>query len=146
MIGNHSRISPNPLGGMETYPLHNENGEVFAFEIPQSYYFPTAGSIARFIQKCLGVQITRKRRLFEFGNEIHAEFLLEDTYFKVWEPFGDNSRLWIGPKCGTPKRVASIDKLLTFISSKWPGPVSKARAKVISWFIQAVRHLTRRST
>lgn len=118
---------------METYPLRDQEGQVYAFEIPISY-FPTAGSIGRFLSKCPGVQVTKQRKLFEFGNEVHVEFLFDETPFHAWEPYGDNSRLWIGPSIDHPIRVAAIDKLIGFVSNNWPGPVSRARGKVLSWF------------
>ena len=105
---------------------------MFAFEVPHSY-FPTAGSIVRFLGKCPGVRVTKKRKLFDFGNEIHAEFVLDETAFCVWEPYGDNSRLWIGPSGKKPSRVDAIDKLIAFMSENWPGPVSRVRGKVLSW-------------
>jgi hypothetical protein len=71
---------------------------------------------ARIIARVEGVRILRRPRLFA-GNheEVFCEFVLQDQLFNAWEPFGDNSRYWIGPSNGTrtsvllPVRQAFVD-------------------------------------
>ena len=102
------------------------------FEVP-NIYFPSSASVSRFFAKCPGVQVTKKRKMFESGNEGHAELAYEGTTFIVWEPFGDNSRYWIGPKEDSKIEVDSLRRLHEFVSSNWPGPVSRLLSYVIPW-------------
>ena len=134
------RLSPRTLqnlGVMRTFPILDSNGEVFAFEI-ESSYFPTSGAVARFFATCPQVEIAKIRKLFEFGNEIRTEFRVKDIQFEVWEPYGDNSRFWVGPSGENPKRVPEIDSLIDYVNESWPGPISRARAWILGRFgIQA---------
>jgi hypothetical protein len=117
---------------METFSLHNDRGDVYAFEIPSSYFLSSAG-VARFFSRCPGVHVERVRRLFELGNGVHAIFTLDGDRYLVWEPYGDNSRYWIGLE-GEARLPQSLDKLRAFVHSNWPGPVSALRARILSLF------------
>jgi len=75
--------------------LNDDNGELTGFEIPNN--FISSKSIASFIEKATGATIVAVRKMFD-ASEIHVNFVFENTEFEVWEPFGDNSRLHIGPK------------------------------------------------
>jgi len=46
-----------------------------------------------------GINITKTpKRIFSwFREDEFCEFSLNGVLFKVWEPFGDSSRYWIGP-------------------------------------------------
>ena len=79
---------------MRTYPLHREDGSVFAFEITStwvSFYrlFATLRSV--------GGVTALKRNYF---NEDRASFLYEGERWVINEAFGDNSRYWVGPERG----------------------------------------------
>ncbi len=121
---------------MKTYPLLNDADKVIGFEV-SNLFFPSSASVSRFFAKCPGVQITRQRKMFESGNEIHVELVLEGTTFIVWEPFGDNSRYWVGLKeesdLESDIESDSLRSLQEFVSSSWPGPISKMLSFVLSW-------------
>jgi hypothetical protein len=116
---------------MKTYPLRNEHGEIYAFEIPNSAFLSSRG-VARYFARCPGVSISRIRRLFAHNDEIHVEFDLSGEAFQVWEPYGDNSRFWVGPTSDPQRRRPCIDQLESFARKTWPGPVSRVRARLIS--------------
>jgi len=78
---------------MKTYPLCDENNELYAFEVSNS--FLGSGSIARFLQRCSGCEVLQVRKMFSSSEE-HVLFKFEGLDFIVWEPFGDSSRLYIG--------------------------------------------------
>ena len=40
----------------------------------------------------------RCRKMFAKSDDVHIEFKYREQPYIVWEPFGDNSRYWIGPK------------------------------------------------
>src|SRR6185436_1214745 len=96
---------------MKTYPLM-KNGTLHAFEV-DNIYIGTM-TIAKIISKNLGVTKTKLRKLFDNKNENHLEFEFDNGHFVVWEPFGDSSRYWIGPKDSrqTLPQIAQIEALL----------------------------------
>lgn len=120
------------IAAMKTFPLLNDGGEMTGFEI-SSLFFPSSASVSRFFAKCPGVQLTQQRKMFESGNEVHAELAFEGNTFIVWEPFGDNSRVWIGPKEESDEALAGLRGLHEFVSSNWPGPISRLLGLVLPW-------------
>ncbi|WP_413288397.1 hypothetical protein [Bdellovibrio sp. HCB337] len=78
---------------MKTYPIKTDTG-LIGFEIENSYVSP------RYIEKYLkdknGISNIRRKNLEHSDNRLEFEYL-GDTYV-VFEPYGDNSRYWIGPK------------------------------------------------
>jgi len=100
---------------MKTWPVTNDRGETFAFEIPYRCF--SSRSIARHLAKIPGVKITATRRLFQFGKDVHVRFEFRNKRFIVWESFGDSSRLWIGPEEEQPERDELIDFLMIAVSN-----------------------------
>lgn len=80
---------------MKTYPLKTEEGKITGFEIPNSFF--SSNSIARFLRKVPGCTVQRVRKIFE-NSEVHVKFVFEGIVFEAWEPYGDNSRIHIGPE------------------------------------------------
>jgi hypothetical protein len=89
---------------MKTYPLYSKDGHSFAFEIDNAYI--TSRKIKAVLSQIDGVSDIRMRKPFSSPGDIHVEFRYLGTDFVVWEPYGDNSRYWIGPK---DKEYASIE-------------------------------------
>ena len=54
--------------------------------------------MARVLTAVPRVAGVRKRRPFSKWEEIHIWFSFAGHDWVVWEPFGDNSRYWIGPQ------------------------------------------------
>lgn len=82
---------------MKTYPSVDEGtGLTFAFEIDNIYVSNSV--VASILSTVDGVHEIRTRRLFSKWEEIHVWFKYMDRDYIVWEPYGDNSRYWIGPK------------------------------------------------
>ena len=82
---------------MKTFLLNNDEGELTGFEISNS--FLSSGSIARCVRRIRGCDVVSSRRWFS-ADEVHVRFLFANKRFILWEPFGDNSRLWVGPEGG----------------------------------------------
>lgn len=76
---------------MKTYPLQRSDGQIFAFEIPAAGLW--TGSLARSLRRAPGVANVRRVR----SDDNRLAFELNGEPFVVWEPWGDNSRYWIGP-------------------------------------------------
>lgn len=96
---------------MNTYEITNKDGTAFAFEIDNVYITPR--KIGKLLTSTDGVTKGKVRKLFDFGNENRLEFEYLGGNFVVWEPFGDNSRYWIGPKDAEERlpQIAAIERI-----------------------------------
>lgn len=81
---------------MRVHKLHRKNGRLFAFEIENAYIRPR--KIAALIGALEGVSNVILRKPFSLSCDVHLEFEYHGVDFMVWEPYGDSSRYWIGPK------------------------------------------------
>jgi hypothetical protein len=82
---------------MNTYPIFDKaSRHVQAFEIENAYL--GVGTVAHLLAKIEGVSDLRARKMFSKSGEIRAEFKFEGRDCVVAEPFGDNSRYWMGPR------------------------------------------------
>jgi hypothetical protein len=81
---------------MKVYDLRDEHGRVFAFEVPN--FLLRRRGLARIVNSIPGVRLLRVPAPFSwFGEEEFCEWELDGVKFVAWEPFGDNSRYWVGP-------------------------------------------------
>ncbi len=86
---------------MHTYPHVSEaTGETLGFEIELVYI--SLAAVARLLSSIEGVSDLRRRRPFTRFDEVHIRFQYKGTECVVWEPFGDNSRYWIGQRESSP--------------------------------------------
>lgn len=86
---------------MRTYPKVCEaTGETLGFDVEMEYIGLAA--IARVLTSVEGVNELRRRRPFSRFDEIHIWFQYKGAECVVWEPFGDNSRYWIGQLKSSP--------------------------------------------
>ncbi len=85
----------------------------FAFELDCIYV--SLKKIEELLNQVDSVSEVKGRKLFSQETEDeHLSFKYKDHEFIVWEPFGDNSRYWIGPR--DEKGVISVDDIaLKFI-------------------------------
>lgn len=82
---------------MQTYPAKlSPDGRLIAFEIENAYIGPTA--VARLLGQVSSVTDVKRRRLFSGGGDVHVRFKHRGQSCIVWEPYGDNSRYWVGPE------------------------------------------------
>ena len=95
---------------MRTYPLTDQTGAIFAFEVPNAFLSPRA--VSRLVRSNLGAIVTAGPYGFWSTSEIRLRFRYAGTEFEISEPFGDNSRYWVGPAGAKPSRVPAIDQLL----------------------------------
>jgi len=91
---------------MKTYDLTDDEGRVFGFEVSNAF-FPRS-TACRVAQRIPGAKLIRGPRIFPSEDEF-CEFELEGVTFVLWEPWGDNSRYWIGPKAG--QWVPQLDRV-----------------------------------
>jgi hypothetical protein len=81
---------------MKTFPAASElDGRLLAFEVENAYIGPSA--VAQVLGRTEGVTDVEQRRLFSRNSAVHVKFKYRGHPCIVWEPYGDNSRYWIGP-------------------------------------------------
>lgn len=96
---------------MKTYPLLAKDGvRPFAFEVENIYLSP--GTIAHLVAEVAGVTDVVQRKMFSKSSDVHVEFKYHGQPYMVWEPYGDSSRYWIGPK-GEANGASDIGALET---------------------------------
>lgn len=84
---------------MKTYPvLTKEKARSSAFEIENAYI--AVSTIAQLLQQIAGVTEVQPRKALSGSSDVHVEFKYLGRPYIVWEPYGDSSRYWIGPKEG----------------------------------------------
>jgi hypothetical protein len=76
---------------VKTYPLRRSDGSLHAFEIGNA--FISMGAIKRVLRSIDGVTSIKRR----FRSDDRFTFSFNDVPWVVHEPWGDNSRYWIGP-------------------------------------------------
>ena len=79
---------------MRTHPNHDATGQLVSIEIENAYIGPWRA--ARVLRGVEGVTDVRVRRLFGPEPDVHVTFSFRGCRCMVWEPFGDNSRYWVG--------------------------------------------------
>jgi hypothetical protein len=83
---------------MNLYDLRDEDGRVFAFEV--SNLFLSRRGVCRVVRRIPHARLLKQPPVFSCwsGDEEFCEFEIDGVNFVAWEPFGDNSRYWLGPK------------------------------------------------
>jgi hypothetical protein len=105
---------------MQTYPISDKEGvRSPIFQIENAYIGPA--TVAKLLAQVNGVSDVRRRKMFAKSSDVHIEFQYLGRPYIVWEPFGDNSRYWIGPadmvagapdvaKLEHPKDIANLEE------------------------------------
>ena len=81
---------------MKTFPLHDKQNQLHAFEIK----IPFRGrfGVSRIASKVPNVKLLKTPKFLSWfrDDDIFCEFAINDKKFTIEEPFGDNSRYLIG--------------------------------------------------
>jgi hypothetical protein len=95
---------------MRTYPKLDESSRrTVAFEIENAYLRPT--TVVQILAQVAGVAELRQRRPFSKWEHIHVWFKYQGAECVVWEPFGDNSRYWIGQRnSSVPIDITAVEE------------------------------------
>ena len=93
---------------MKTYPLHDVENRLFAFEV--STFGIGRHGVCRVVQTIPGAVLIRKPKLLSwFREDSFCEFTVGGEKYEAEEPFGDNSRYWVGPR--PPRWLAQTEKV-----------------------------------
>ena len=80
---------------MHIYDLYDKQGRAFAFEIDNLVI--SRGAVAEVVRSIAGARVLHQSHSW-WGPDVFCEFEIGGMQFQAWEPWGDNSRYWIGPK------------------------------------------------
>lgn len=100
---------------MQTYPIRDDGGVLFAFEVDAQILGRRLASVLGQID---GVTDVRSRRRWTGSPDVHIRFQYCEREYVVWEPFGDNSRWWIGPD-DTDSPHVPLDQLEREVAGAW---------------------------
>jgi hypothetical protein len=104
---------------MKTYPDGNVmDDRSVGFEIDNIYV--NLRTIQLILSTVSGVNNIKRRRPFTKWESVHIWFKYLNHNFIVVEPFGDNSRYWIGPQ--NPEEKINIDPIKE-VFDKYQPPV-----------------------
>jgi hypothetical protein len=78
-------------------PVAPDEDRPYAFEVPNWRLSFWRNTLVRVLESVPGVTEVRRGGSWFSGDENRAYFLFHGVPFVVWEPWGDNSRYWIGP-------------------------------------------------
>lgn len=95
---------------MRTYDIHDEQGRLHAFEVSNALLGRRQACAV--IHDMAGAVVLRHaRRMFsrEPDNDEFCEFRVGNEIFVMWEPWGDNSRYWIGTR--PPHTCAELEQV-----------------------------------
>jgi hypothetical protein len=117
---------------MKTYPIIQDGPDPFAFEIDHVYL--SRRTIARLLEKIEGVTEVHMGGRFGSPDDIRIEFKCHGHDYVVMEPFGDNSRYWIGPGGGKDDvaAAANIGRIQSAFEGHKPPLVVKLLGDLVS--------------
>lgn len=96
---------------VKTYAIKDEQGQLFAVEVDMVYCgLLNLMAVVGSTEEVSDVEIGSAR---VGGSDVRATFRYRGDNFAVTEPFGDNSRYWIGSvESGTYRDITAIDHRL----------------------------------
>jgi hypothetical protein len=119
---------------MKTYPIKDATGKLVAVEVDM--VFCPLRDLVRTIAAAEGVTEAKARRPFSSVGDIRATFRFHGDEFAVVEPFGDNSRYWIGPVSDSKK--PDISQIESQLRSYAPSIFRRIFGAVLSLDFRAV--------
>jgi hypothetical protein len=111
---------------MRTYPLLDANGELYAFEVGNVLI--GGATIGRLVRSKLGATITSGPTAVFSSTDVRLGFTFNGARFIAVEPFGDNSRYWVGSESDGLVRHPLIDSVHAVIREYWPLPLAWLRS------------------
>jgi hypothetical protein len=106
---------------MRIYELLNEQGKPRAFEV--SNLFLTRNRACQIAASVTGAKVSKRSRVFRDSDDF-CEFNIGDETFIIEEPYGDNSRFWIGPKTQSASHALPAIRAKFENHNQWKSPIS----------------------
>ena len=80
---------------MRTHDILDDQGRLYAFEVDNALL--GRSGVAAVVRAIPGAVVLELHRSW-WGPDEFCRFRVAGVEFRAWEPFGDNSRYWIGPE------------------------------------------------
>jgi hypothetical protein len=78
------------------YDLRDSEDRVFAFEVNNTFF--RRSEVATLVSKIPGARVVKRPHFLRWRDDDQfCEWVINSVTFAAEEPFGDNSRYWIGP-------------------------------------------------
>jgi len=97
---------------MRTYPIYRDDRILFAFEIENVYI--SRANTAKLLKSSELVTEVNLQGRFGSSDDVRIKFNYAGQAFIVLEPYGDNSRYWIGPEDPSDNLIDVADLKNTF--------------------------------
>jgi len=108
---------------VRVYDLHDAEGRFFAFEVDNLRL--ERGELCDLVRTIPGATVVREPRFLSYWREDEfCEFEVNGQRFKAEEPFGDNSRYWIGPE--PPRWCAQLESVRQAFAAYNPSLIPSA--------------------
>ena len=105
---------------MRVRDIASTEGSIHAFEV--SNLLLTRSRACKVVEAIPGAKIVRRSRLFRDEDEF-CVFTIGAEVFAIEEPFGDNSRYWIGTKDGKPTNSLPLARRAFEDHKSWISPL-----------------------
>ena len=102
---------------MRVYELVRPGEPPYAFEVATGWS-ALRFTLGRILESVPGVTEVRRGGNWFSSDENRAYFLFHGVPFVVWEPFGDNSRYWIGQPTRACRHRTSVPSCRPFETSR----------------------------
>lgn len=123
---------------MRTYSLRDEqSGALYAIEV--DYMLIGIRQLRKLLATSPHVSHLRARRPFSRAGDVRLRFRYKGTPYVVTEPFGDNSRFWIGPENDTADDADGLLEVQRLLQGYRPNLIRRLFADLWS-----MRWMTRR--
>lgn len=113
---------------MKVHRILSDDGNLFAFEIDNAYI--RLQKIAALLDAVDNVSNLRLRKPFSSSSDVHIEFEYCGEDYMVWEPYGDSSRYWIGPR--EERETVDINALVEVFEQYQPPMVERIIGNIIT--------------
>jgi hypothetical protein len=120
---------------MKTYPIRDDAGRPFAVEVDIALF--GLRNLARVIATVEDVSEVSVCKPFSRSGDVRATFRYQGKEFAVVEPFGDNSRYWIGPAGQT--RHQDISPIEAQLAAFQPSVLRRVIGSLITLNFSAVK-------
>ncbi len=112
------QLDVHEIPTLKTYPIKDEAGQPFAVEVDVAYC--AVRILAKTIASVEGVTDVSVCKPFSGSGDVRAKFRFHGDECAIVEPFGGNSRYWIGPVAPIPQRdVSPIEAQLKVFRPSW---------------------------
>jgi len=117
---------------VRTYPIRSsETAPPFALEVDIALISPA--TLARLLSSLSAVTSIAKASPKSGSPDVRLTFEYQQVPFVVWEPFGDNSRYWIGP-VDPQDGAKDVTAIISALEQHTPSPFRRAIAVALSIF------------